>query len=107
MVEQGIRDNGSLMKMDAWIVRVHPDRWSGGDEVNVMSTRSQFLAQLGGDDAGAAVCGIAGDANAHSGPQSKDRASNQIKRLACGRASPDARVARTAKGSSCQRHRTP
>ena len=36
-----------------------------GDEVDLVTTRGQLNAQLGGDDATAAVGGITGDANLH------------------------------------------
>jgi hypothetical protein len=37
-----------------------------GDEVDFMTACREFNAELGGNDAGAAVGGIAGNANLHS-----------------------------------------
>jgi len=43
--------------MDARIVRIHADRRGVADEMNVMAAGGKFHAELGGDDAGAAVSG--------------------------------------------------
>ena len=47
------------------IVGVHADGRGIADEMNVVAAGGEFLAELGGDDAGAAVGGIARDADAH------------------------------------------
>jgi hypothetical protein len=51
--------------MDAGVVGIHADGRGVADEMNVVAAGGKFLAKLGGNDAGAAVCGIAGDANFH------------------------------------------
>ena len=44
---------------------VEPDGRCVADEMHVMAAGRQLHAQFGGDDAGAAVSGIAGDSNFH------------------------------------------
>ena len=65
MVEERVGDDFDFVEMDARIVGVHADGRGIADEMNVVATRGEFHAKLGGDDAGAAVGGIAGDADAH------------------------------------------
>ena len=52
--------------MNVRVVGVHADRRGVADEVNVVPARGELLAELGGDDARAAVGGIAGYADAHN-----------------------------------------
>jgi hypothetical protein len=47
------------------VVQVHADGRGVADEMDVVAASSQLLAELGGDDSGAAVSGVAGYANAH------------------------------------------
>ena len=65
MVEEGIGDNFDLVKVDAGIVGIHADGRGVADEMDVVAASGELLAKLGGDDAGAAVGGIAGDADFH------------------------------------------
>ena len=51
------------MVVDARRAGVEADRIGVGDEVDLVAARGQFQAELGGDDAAAAVRGIAGDAD--------------------------------------------
>src|SRR5215831_21094704 len=65
MVKQWVTYNFDLVKMNALTAWIQPDGRSIADEVNVMAPRGQLDAQLGRHDAGAAVSGVAGDADAH------------------------------------------
>ena len=53
------------MEVDALAVAVHADGRGVADEVDVVTSSGKFLAEFGGNDAGAAVGGVAGYANAH------------------------------------------
>ena len=70
MVEERVGNHFHFVEMDARIVRIHADRRRVTDEMNVMAAGGKFHAELGGDDAGAAVGGVAGDAYAHKSFQS-------------------------------------
>ena len=65
MVEERVGDDFDFVEMDALAVSDHSDGRGVADEMNVVAARSEFLAEFGGDDAGAAVSGVAGYANAH------------------------------------------
>ena len=65
MVEQRVGGDFDFVEMDVRIVGVHADRRGVADEVDVVPAGGELLAEFGGDDAGAAVGGIAGDADAH------------------------------------------
>jgi len=47
------------------VVGIHADGRSVADEVDVVAAGGKLLAELGGDDAGAAVGWVAGDADFH------------------------------------------
>ena len=66
VVEKRVGRYLHLMKKDMRIVQIHANRRRIADEMNVVAAGSQFLAQFSGDDAGTAVRGVAGDADAHS-----------------------------------------
>ena len=66
MVEERVGSDFDFVEENMRVVQVHPDGWGVADEMNVVSAGGQFLAKLGCDDAGAAVSGVAGDANTHS-----------------------------------------
>jgi len=66
MVEERIRDHFHFVEMDARIVGIHADRRSVADEMDVVAAGGELHAELRGDYAGAAVGGIAGDADAHN-----------------------------------------
>jgi hypothetical protein len=53
------------VEMDVRVVGVHADGRGVADEMDVVSARGKLLAEFGGDDAGAAVGGVAGDADFH------------------------------------------
>ena len=65
MVKERVGDHFNFVEMDARIVGVHANGRGVADEMNVMATRGELHAEFGGDDAGAAVGGIARDADAH------------------------------------------
>src|SRR5271156_5574951 len=65
MVKQGVGRNFHLVEVDVGIVRVHADRRSVADEMDVVAASGKFLAEFGGDDAGTAVGGIASYADSH------------------------------------------
>lgn len=65
MIKKWITRDLNLMKENVRIAEVHANRRSIADEMNVVAARGQFLAKLGGNDAGAAVRGIAGYADSH------------------------------------------
>ncbi len=65
MVEERVRCYFDFVEVDMGVVRVHADGRGVADEMDVVAAGGQFLAELGGDDAGAAVGGIAGYADAH------------------------------------------
>lgn len=65
VVEEGVGGDFDLVKMDVRVVRIHADGRRVADEMDVVPARGQFLAEFGGDDAGTAVGGIAGDADFH------------------------------------------
>ncbi len=52
--------------VDAGRAWVQPDRIGVGDEMDVVAAGGQFQAQLRGDDAAAAVSGIAGNSDSHA-----------------------------------------
>lgn len=86
VIKEGIGNDGGLVEMDSRVVGVHADRRGVGDEVNVVPPGGEFLAQLGGDNAGAAVSGVASDANTHRGPRERIR-SRHLVELTCLRGS--------------------
>ena len=65
VIEKRIAGDFDLVKMDVRIVGIHADRRGVADEMDVVAASGEFLAEFGGDDAGAAVRGVAGDANLH------------------------------------------
>ena len=65
MVEEGVGDDLHFVKVDALAIGIHADGRGVADEMNVVTASGELHAQLGGDDAGAAVGGVASDANAH------------------------------------------
>ena len=65
MIEEWVAGDFDLVKMDVRVVGIHADRWSVADEMDVVAARGELLAEFGGDDAGAAVSGVAGDADFH------------------------------------------
>jgi hypothetical protein len=70
MVEERVGDHFDFVEMDAGIVGIHADGRGVADEMDVVAAGGEFHAELGGDDAGAAVGGVAGDADAHRSFQS-------------------------------------
>lgn len=65
VVEEWVLDDLGLMEVDAGIAGVHADGRGIGDEMHVVAAGSEFLPEFGGDDARAAVGGVACDANTH------------------------------------------
>jgi hypothetical protein len=65
VIEKRVAGDFDLVKMDVRVVGIHADGRGVADEVDVVAARGEFLAEFGGDDAGAAVSGVAGDADFH------------------------------------------
>lgn len=65
VVKERIARDFNFMEKNVGIVQVHPDRRRVADEMNIVSARSQLLAKFGSHDAGAAISGITGYADAH------------------------------------------
>ena len=65
MVKEGIGRHLNLVKKDVRVVQIHANRWGVADEVDVVVARGKLLAELRGNDAGAAVSWIAGYADTH------------------------------------------
>src|SRR5437773_12093522 len=66
VIEQGIGGDFHVVEMDARAVGFPADRRGVASEMNIVAAGGKLDAKLGGDDAGAAVGGVAGDADAHS-----------------------------------------
>src|ERR1700722_1910813 len=54
MVEERVAGDFDFVKMNVRVVGVHADGRGVADEVDVVAARGELLAELGGDDAGAA-----------------------------------------------------
>ncbi len=67
ILEQRIVGNFHFVIVDAGSAGVQPDGIGVGDEMDVVAAVGQLQAKLGGDDAAAAVGGIAGDSDPHVG----------------------------------------
>src|SRR5262249_15210409 len=65
MVEKGIRRNLNFVKMNVRIGQIHSNGRRIADEMNIVAARGEFLAKFCCHDAGAAVGGVAGDADSH------------------------------------------
>jgi len=65
VVKERVGGDFDLMEVDVRVVGVHADGRGVADEMDVVAAGGEFLAELGGDDAGAAVGGVAGDADFH------------------------------------------
>jgi len=65
MIEQRIAGDFDFVEVNVRVVEIHADGRGVADEVDVVAACGEFLAELGGDDAGAAIRGIAGDADFH------------------------------------------
>ena len=66
ILEQRIVGHFHFVIVDARRTRVQPDGIGVGNEMDLMAARGQFQTEFGGDNAAAAVRGIAGDADLHS-----------------------------------------
>src|SRR5580658_9509855 len=67
VVEKRVAGDLDFVKMDMRVVGVHADGRGIADEVDVVAAGGELLAELCGDDAGAAVGGVAGDTDFHRG----------------------------------------
>src|SRR5580704_14810094 len=65
LVEKWVAGDFDLVKMDVRVVGIHADGRGVADEVDVVAAGGELLAQLGGDDTGAAVGWVAGDTDFH------------------------------------------
>src|SRR3989442_14943790 len=67
MVEERVGGDFDFVEVDARVVGIHANRRGVADEMDVVAAGGQFHAEFGGNDSGAAVGGIASDADAHMG----------------------------------------
>jgi len=65
VVEKRVGSYLDFVEKNVRAVQVHADGRGVADEMDVVAASGQFLAELSGYDSGAAVSGVAGDANAH------------------------------------------
>src|SRR5262249_37978499 len=65
VVEQWVGGDVDFVVEDVRVGGIHADGRGVGNEVDVVDARGKLQDELGGDDAGAAVGGVAGDADAH------------------------------------------
>ena len=65
VLEQRIGGDFHLVVVDPGCIRIEPDGIGIGDEMNLMPAQGEFEAEFGGDDAAAAIGGIAGDPDFH------------------------------------------
>jgi hypothetical protein len=65
MVKQGVGRDFDLVEVDVGIIGVHADGRGVADEMDVVAPGGKLLAEFRGDDAGAAVGGIASYADSH------------------------------------------
>jgi hypothetical protein len=68
VLKEGIVADLDLVVVNSWRFAAKANRIGIGDEVNLVPARGQLDAKLGGDDAAAAVSGIASDADSHRDP---------------------------------------
>ena len=65
VIEKRVGNDFDFVEMRARIVGVHADGRSVADEMNIVAAGSELLAKLGSNDTGAAVGGVASDADLH------------------------------------------
>ena len=65
VLEDGVRVHPHLVEEHVLRDGPEPERHAVRDEVDLVAPRGERLAEFGGDDAGAAVDGVAGDADFH------------------------------------------
>ena len=65
MVEERVRGYLDFVEVDVGVVRIHADGRGVTDEMDLVAAGGEFLAEFGGDHAGAAVSGITGYADTH------------------------------------------
>ncbi len=64
MLEEGIAEGGNLVEVNVGLATGEAEGGGGGDEVDLVTAGCELDAKLSGDHAGAAIGGIAGDADA-------------------------------------------
>ncbi len=64
VLEERVVEELNLVKVDVGFAVGKTEGRGRGDEVDIVAASGEFDAELGGDDAGATVGGIAGDADA-------------------------------------------
>jgi len=67
MVKERVGNHLHFVKVEALTVEAQADRRCIANEVDLVAARGELDAELRGDDAGAAVSGVASDADAHGG----------------------------------------
>ncbi len=65
MVKERVRDDLDFVEVDALAVGIQANGRGVANEMDIVAAGGKLDAKLGGDDAGAAVGGVAGDADAH------------------------------------------
>jgi hypothetical protein len=65
VIEERVAGNFDLVEMSVRVVGIHANRRGVADEMDIVAARGEFLTELSGDDAGAAVGGVAGYTDAH------------------------------------------
>ena len=68
VLEERIVRDRDLVIADVFFAAVEAKGLRVGDEMHLVAARRELDAELGGDNAGAAVGGVAGDADLHKGP---------------------------------------
>ncbi len=63
VLEEGVVEELDLVEVDVVLAAGEAEGRGRGDEVDLVAARGELDAELGGDDAGAAVGGVAGDAD--------------------------------------------
>ncbi len=68
VLEERVVGDGDLVEVDVGFAAGEAEGLRIGDEVDLVAAGGEFDAELGGDDAAAAVGGITGDADLHRCP---------------------------------------
>ena len=65
MVEERVGGDFDFVEANVAVAKLHADRRGIADEMDLVAAGGKLHAKLGGDNAGAAIGGIAGDADSH------------------------------------------
>ncbi len=75
VLEERVVGDGDLVVADVGFAAVEAEGLRVGDEVDLVAARGELDAELGGDNAGTAVGGIAGDADLHKRAREQSQSS--------------------------------